>query len=152
MNSFVVIDASFTLRAVLTNPLAEKARSKLGEWDRASLRLRSPGLWYYEVASALSKLVRFKELSWEQARTAMKLALDLQVELVTPDSTDYRAVWQWTEQLQRAAPYDSPMDCRQAALQRRGSTLGSPFGGRDEGLISIDEQKFEPRRNSISRA
>lgn len=107
MNSFVVIDASFTLRAVLANPLAEKARNKLGEWDRDSLRLRSPGLWYYEVASALSKLVRFKELSWEQARTAMKLALDLQVELVTPDGTDYRAVWQWTEQLQRAASYDS---------------------------------------------
>ncbi len=107
MSNFVVIDASFALRAILPDRLTTKAREKLGDWHQEGRSLRAPTLWYYETTSALSKLVRFKELTWQQASQAVKLALDLQVELTPPTVDEYRAAWRWTEKLNRAASYDS---------------------------------------------
>ncbi|MBI3924943.1 MAG: type II toxin-antitoxin system VapC family toxin [Armatimonadetes bacterium] len=105
MTACQVVDASFSLRTVLVNPLRAEARALMTEWN--GVRLCAPTLWYYEMASSVSKLVRFGDLSRAEGEKAMQLALELGIERVPPDEGDYRAAWGWTERLGRTASYDS---------------------------------------------
>jgi len=107
MNKTLVIDASFTLRSVLPGPLRTRTKELLAGWGRSGATIRVPALWRYETTSALSKGVHFKEITQEQAVTALGMIAEIEVEIIVPDAVQIQKAFEWTLRLRRAAAYDS---------------------------------------------
>lgn len=102
---FIVLDASLVLKAILPNPDYATCQAALA--DLQDFTLAAPALWAYEITSALTKAAYFGQLTDEEARTALHLALSLGVEYIFPDETLCASAYDWTRRLQRAAAYDS---------------------------------------------
>ncbi len=107
MTTSLVIDAGFAYKLILPGPLQAVLREQMTQWAKADAGLYAPTLWRYEIASAFSKAVHFKALSPQEGETALQLALQLPVQLVSPDERQTQRAWEWTRQLNRAAAYDS---------------------------------------------
>jgi len=82
-------------------------RNGIGGWKRTGHDLYAPGLWIYEVTSALCKAVRFGGLTAGEAGRCLTQALNLGVRLVAADEEQVRAAYAWTLRLNRAAANDS---------------------------------------------
>ena len=107
MTASLVVDATCAVLLVVPGPDQARYEELFGAWNRAGYDLYAPGLWIYEVTSALCKGVRFGGLTAAEADGCLTQALNLGVQLVAPDQEQVRAAFAWTAQLQRAAAYDS---------------------------------------------
>ncbi len=107
MRRTLVIDASVALKAVLPGPLRTRVKELLAGWGRSGDTIRVPALWCYETTSALCKAVHFKEITREQAVTALGMIAEIEVEIIVPDATQMQKAFEWTLRLGRAAAYDS---------------------------------------------
>ena len=92
---------------VVPGPSQSRYVELFGGWQHAGHDLYAPGLWIYEVTSALCKAVRFGGLTAAEAERCLTQALNLDVRLVAADETQVRAAFAWTVRLHRAAAYDS---------------------------------------------
>jgi predicted nucleic acid-binding protein len=103
--AFVVVDASLVIKAVLPNPDFARCQAVLARLqDR---QLVAPALWIYEVTSAMSKAVHYKQLNHLDAQAALHQVLSLGVQVILPDDTQAHLAFDQTLRLQRAAAYDS---------------------------------------------
>ncbi len=107
MISYIMIDTSFTFKLLIPHEHQAAYENQVQEWMLAGVQLCAPTLWAYELTSAFTKMVHFKQLSEVNAHRALKLAFQLGVELVTPDLDLVTKAFTWTRQLNRAAAYDS---------------------------------------------
>jgi predicted nucleic acid-binding protein len=107
MPDSLVIDASCAVLLVAPGPAQPHYEALIGGWRRAGYNLYAPGLWIYEVTSALCKAVRFGGLMAAEAERCLTQALNLGVLLVAADEEQVQAAYAWTVQLNRAAAYDS---------------------------------------------
>lgn len=103
--SLVVVDASLVIKAVLPNPEFTRCQAVLAHLqDR---QLVAPALWIYEVTSALSKAIHYKQLTAQEGQAALHQILSLGVQVILPDETQAQLAFNQTLRLQRAAAYDS---------------------------------------------
>jgi predicted nucleic acid-binding protein len=103
----LVVDASFVMRSVLPGPLRERVKALLTEWQARGDTIQVPALWYYEITSALSKGVYFKEFSRDQAEEMLALITEIEFTVIVPDAAQMQQAFDWTLRLRRAAAYDS---------------------------------------------
>jgi predicted nucleic acid-binding protein len=103
----LVVDANFILKSVLPGPLRERIKALLAEWRERGVVIQAPALWYYEVASALSKGVHFKDFSQAQAEEMLALVTEITLVVIAPDAGQAQRAFDWTLRLRRAAAYDS---------------------------------------------
>ncbi|HUF38700.1 MAG TPA: type II toxin-antitoxin system VapC family toxin [Anaerolineales bacterium] len=102
--SSAVIDASFAVNSVLPGPLqaiCEDIFIELSDFDIAV-----PTLFLYETTSALTKAVRFGELTAEEGRRMLEQVADIPLHLVKTDRALNHSAFEWTLKLGRAAAYD----------------------------------------------
>jgi predicted nucleic acid-binding protein len=88
----VVVDASLALKWSLPEPHSAAARELLQDWRARELRLLAPALFIYEIASALTKRIRFGELSIEQATRRLEIFMTSGVRLSRIEAHHFRAM------------------------------------------------------------
>jgi len=103
----LVVDASFVMRSVLPGPLRERVKALLAGWQNRGDTIQVPALWYYEITSALSKSVYFKEFDRDQAEEMLALITEFDFAVMAPDAAQVQRAFEWTLRLHRAAAYDS---------------------------------------------
>ena len=103
----LVVDSSFVIRSVVPGPLRERVKVLLAGWQARGDTIQVPALWYYEITSALSKGVHFKEFTRVQAEEMLALITEFDFAVIVPDTTQIQRAFDWTIRLQRAAAYDS---------------------------------------------
>ena len=103
----LVVDASFVIRSVLPGPLREPVKALLAGWQDRGDTIQVPALWYYEITSAISKGVYFKEFSRNQAEEMLALITEFDFAVIVPDAVQVQRAFDWTLRLRRAAAYDS---------------------------------------------
>lgn len=107
MNNYLVVDASCSLRILTPHPERAYFRALFDQWRQAGLTLCAPSLWIYEVTSAVTKLVRFDQITPAQGRRTVQLIQKSAIQLFEPDDLLIERAFAWTLQLKRAAAYDS---------------------------------------------
>ena len=104
----IVIDSSFFLRSlVIFNVDYALYFEQIKEWEKSKIKLYAPTLWHYEVTSTITKNLRFKTITVEQADHAFVLLSKFKVQLVRPNPKLTATAYAWTRKLQRASAYDS---------------------------------------------
>ena len=102
----VCVDASLTVKLVLTEPYSEEARALWAEWERNRVERLVPTLWGYEVASVIRKHGRRGTLSPQDEEAALGLLLGLPVQVV--DMWPYhRDAWRLARDLDMTVAYDA---------------------------------------------
>lgn len=105
MNEYYsIIDASVFIKAHIMNPDQEQCLLLLNKLKKSKLLV--PSLWFYEITSVLAKLVHFEQISLQESKDTLQLALTLDVEIVEPDRTQCQLALEWAIRLNRAAAYD----------------------------------------------
>ncbi len=107
MISCLTIDASLVIKLIVPGPNQAVYEQLFTDWAEADYQLYAPTLWAYEVTSALSKLVRFGELSVASAQRGLAMAHSMDIQLHPPTQALAERAFAWTVQLKRAASYDS---------------------------------------------
>lgn len=133
--SYVVLDASFAYQLLLSDPAQTKYEAKVNEWRIEGFALVAPTLWIYELTSTLHKAVFFGALREDVARSALAHALQLDVALLIPDSSQTTAAFDWARRLRRASAYD----CFYLAL---AESLGCELWTADQRLVNAAGQSW----------
>jgi predicted nucleic acid-binding protein len=107
MPQYLVVDASFSVRLILPGPQRGAFRSRMEQWRQDDYELCAPGLWLYEMTTALCKGAFFGLVTAEEAERSLPLVYELGVQLIAPDAEQTRRAFTWTRRLNRAAAYDS---------------------------------------------
>lgn len=129
-DSWVVLDASVVIKAILPNPEIKDCLRVLDELSHA--HWAAPVLWNYEMANAITKAVHFKQILETEGNLALKHALAMPVQLITPDVEQSLLAYSWSMKLLRASVYD----CYYLAL---AETLGAEFWTADKKLFNALE-------------
>ena len=106
MTKYLVVDASFSIRLVAPHSQRDYFRALSQQWLAKDFEFCAPSLWIYEVTSALTKLVRFGELSEGQGREILQLLRKSEIQLFEMDEILVEKSFAWTMQLNRTAAYD----------------------------------------------
>ena len=85
-------------------PCDEPRQSLLAGWQDRGDTIQVPALWYYEITSALSKGVTFKEFSRDQAEEMLALITEFDFAVIVPDAAQVQRAFDWTLRLRRAQP------------------------------------------------
>lgn len=107
MTSYVTIDAGLVFKLIVPNPDRDQLKKRVEQWTHEELVLCAPSLWLYELTSIFTKMVHFDELSEEEGKKGLALALALDIQLIQPNAEQARQAYAWTRRLGRAAAYDS---------------------------------------------
>ena len=99
--SFLVLDASAAVKAVLPNPLQTYCLALVQTF--AEIQPSAPALWAHETTSAIAKAFRFGEITESEARQSLEKLDALGVRLFVADADQNRSVLDWTLRLQRAS-------------------------------------------------
>jgi len=91
MPDSLVLDATCAVLLVVPGPAQPRCEERIGGWKRTGHDLYAPGLWIYEVTSALCKAVRFGGLTAAEAGRCLTQALNLGVRPVAADEEQVRA-------------------------------------------------------------
>ena len=102
-----VVDASLIIKRVVPEPMSDKARELLKQWQKTTVSLIAPAFFTAEVDSILrKKVVARKELTLEQAQLSWEQLQKIPVELVDMEPFRQRA-WEISIELQQAHVYNS---------------------------------------------
>ena len=102
----VVVDASLAAAWVLREPYSGLALALADDWASAGVETIAPGLMFTEVTSAIYKRVRRGELSLDDAREALDVALAFGVRL-EHELDLHRKALVLAHRLNRPTPYDA---------------------------------------------
>jgi predicted nucleic acid-binding protein len=103
-NYYSIIDASVFLKAHVINPDQEHCLILLNKLKKSKILI--PSLWFMEVTSVLAKFVHFGQISSQESKEILQLAIAFDVEVVEPDRTQCQLALEWALRLNRAAAYD----------------------------------------------
>ena len=101
----VCLDASLALKLLVVEDGSHRARSLWRSWSVEGVAVVAPGLFVFECASALRRMVVRRDLEEEPARNALGLLLTMPVSLRAPQGLVERA-WALARDLVRPAAYD----------------------------------------------
>ena len=101
----VCLDASLALKLLVVEDDSARARSLWRSWIVEGVEVVAPGLFVFECASALRRMVVRHDLDEEPARNALGLLLTMPVSLRAPEGLVERA-WDLARDLVRPAAYD----------------------------------------------
>lgn len=107
MTTCLALDAGIVFKLIIPHPRQAHFVQLMGQWQAVGYRLYAPTLWAYEVTSTFTKLAHFGHLSSSDSLAGLRLAYQLGIELVPPDTEQVEKAFAWTERLHRAAAYDS---------------------------------------------
>lgn len=107
MTTYLTIDAGIIFKLITPHPHQQEYANLLTQWHQAGYQLCAPTLWAYEITSTITKMAHFGHLSAANSRESLRLAYQLDVQLISPDEEQALKAYAWTERLQRAAAYDS---------------------------------------------
>ena len=103
-NYYSIIDASVFIKAHVMDPDQERCLLLLNKLKKSKILI--PSLWFIEVTSVLAKLVHFGQISSQDSKDTLQLALNLDVEVIEPDRRQCQLALEWAFRLNRAAAYD----------------------------------------------
>ncbi len=103
-NYYSIIDASVFIKAHVMNPDQERCLLLMNKLKKSKLLI--PSLWFNEVTSVLAKFVHFGQISSQESKDTLQLALSFDVEVVEPDRKQCQLALEWAFRLNRAAAYD----------------------------------------------
>jgi len=101
----VCLDASLALKLLVVEDDSARARSLWRSWTARGVEVVAPGLFVFECASVLRRMVVRRDLEEELARSAFGLLLVMPVSLRAPDGLLERA-WDLARDLDRPTAYD----------------------------------------------
>lgn len=101
----VCLDASLGLKLLVVEDDSARARSLWRSWTAQGTVVVAPGLFVFECASALRRMVVRRDLDEEQAREALALLLGMPVSLRSPDRL-VETAWDLARALDRPTAYD----------------------------------------------
>ena len=101
----VCLDASLALKLLVVEDDSAQARSLWRSWIIQGTEVVAPGLFVFECASALRRMVVRRDLEEEPARQALGLLLTMPVSLRAPEGLVKRA-WDLARDLGRPSAYD----------------------------------------------
>lgn len=104
-SDLAIVDASLVVKALLPNPELQACQAVLVRLKDTPLV--APALWIYEITSAFTKAVQFNQITVEEGRAAIRIALGLGVQVIIPDEAQSLLAFSWTLKLKRASAYDS---------------------------------------------
>lgn len=123
----VCLDASFLLRLLLDGETAARAEALWEDWRRDRRQVAAPTLLYYEVANALWRYAVRGEVSPDDARELLELALRLDIQLFGDAQLHRRAL-----ELARGFAFPAAYDAHYLALAER---LGAELWTADARLV-----------------
>jgi predicted nucleic acid-binding protein len=135
MTTYLAIDAGIAFKLIAPHPRQNIYINLVDQWQRSGYQLCAPTLWAYEITSTFAKMVHFGHLSAAAGRDGLRLAYQLNVQLITPDKEQALKAFAWTEQLHRAGAYDS-------FYLAMAETLGCEFWTTDKGLVNAASQPW----------
>ncbi len=130
----VVVDASLALKWVLDEPYSGEARAVLAEWRARQQRLIAPALFLYEIANAIAKRMRRRQLTVEESKEKLLFFLEFGPALSYLGALHLRAL-DLMERFKMPAAYDAhylalaesrPCECW-TADERLWNTVKSEF-------------------------
>lgn len=126
MNEYYsIIDASVFIKAHIINPDQERCLYLLNQLKKSKIVV--PSLWFNEVTSVLAKLVQFGQISKQEGKDTLQLALTLDADVIEPDRSQCQLALEWAFRLNRASAYD----CFYLAI---ADSLNIPFWTADKRL------------------
>lgn len=105
LDGMVCLDASLGLKLLVVEDDSARARSLWRSWIARGTAVVAPGLFVFECASALRRMVVRHDLDEEQAREALALLLAMPVSLRAPEGL-VEKTWDLARDLDRPAAYD----------------------------------------------
>ncbi len=103
----VVIDANFGVALVRLMPYSATCRTLIERWIRQNVTIAVPGLWDYEIVSALYWLQRQGAIKKEAMLTGIDLLFRLTLLHVPLDLQLAIAALNWAERLGQGKAYDA---------------------------------------------
>ena len=85
MTTYLIIDAGIAFKLIVPHPGQQLYVNLVTQWRRAGYQLCAPTLWAYEIATAFTKMAHFGHLSAANSREGLRLAYQLEVQLIPPD-------------------------------------------------------------------
>ena len=95
----VVLDANLVVALFLPLPYSAQVRDQIAVWDRQGLELLAPTLFEYEVNSSLHRAAAIGLITPDEAGMAMREALDLEIQCMSPDPNLHERAMYWAERL-----------------------------------------------------
>lgn len=105
--SGVVIDANLAIALMIPLPYSERASSRIRAWQQAGIRIVVPGLWGYEVVSALRKTAAGEWITMQEAENALNELWALGFEQVPATLELHRSSLEWADRIGQIVAYDS---------------------------------------------
>jgi predicted nucleic acid-binding protein len=105
--SGVVLDANLGIALVIPLPYSESAASKIQAWQKEGAALVVPGLWGYEVASALRKAIIIDLIAMQEAKSALSELWSLGIKEVPSSLELHRNSLDWADRIGQTVAYDS---------------------------------------------
>jgi len=103
----VVIDANLAVGLVRQMTFSLSFHHKMEQWFLGGVNIAVPGLWDYEVATALRKLWSLGALSADQATAGLEMLLRLALDRHPANKELLLAALRWAERLGQSKAYDS---------------------------------------------
>ena len=104
-DGMVCLDASLGLKLLVVEDDSARARSLWRSWAAGGMQVVAPGLFVFECASALRRMVARGDLEEAPARDALGMLLTMPVSLRAPAGLVERA-WDIARDLDRPTAYD----------------------------------------------
>lgn len=103
----VVIDANLAVGLVRQMPFSDAFRRLLAQWIVDGVEVAAPGLWDYEVATAMRKLWQQQALSREQAFVGLEQTMALPIVRYPAERKLLLSALRWAERLGQNKAYDA---------------------------------------------
>lgn len=103
----VVIDANLAVGLVRQMPFSDAFRRLLARWIVNGVEVAAPGLWDYEVATAMRKLWQQQALSREQAFAGLEQIMALPIVRYPAERKLLLSALHWAERLGQSKAYDA---------------------------------------------
>ena len=105
--SGVVIDANLAIALMIPLPYSESSTARIQAWQQAGIPILVPGLWGYEVVSALRKAAAGEWITLQEAENALNELWALGFEQVPATLELHRSSLKWADRIGQKVAYDS---------------------------------------------
>jgi len=129
----VVIDANVAVALAINLPYSELAERRITSWREQEIEIVVPGLWRYEVVSALRKAIVAGWLSPSDGIAALEDLFRLGVREVEASLETHRLALSWAARLKQTVAYDA----QYLALAEQ---IGAEFWTADRALVNNARQ------------
>ena len=103
----VVVDTNLVVATIIPLPYSEASSEKMASWKQRGEKILAPVLWEYELITALHRSLSQGRLTSDQAHYALRQAIILNLESISPTENLHRSALAWAKHLGQSKAYDS---------------------------------------------